>query len=498
MEATGHPFKGFRGGLHGPPRSLRRHPAKGCGSSLLAESSYLCFFLLVCVALVFQQGITSVTAWWSLPHVLTGAIARSQIPRHVAQKIDYILSLWQGQYPSMSTLERVGPWLDSVACSEPSPHCQFNRQDAMSLFRHMHYTTFPYNPQGIDLHPLDALEPIPQRNLTWLLKESFKALKLTTPNTKMLEDPHCKFTPRPSLHGLFASVSPGVGVSRAVTGHQTSSGARGHAARAGDVRLSQGTSDPEDDDDDASTVASSSYEGDESSGADSSAPGDRQGFQKWRGRKRKRNRRARRKQRGLSRGRDASQGGTEVGSTLSLNLHMRLLLHLYGDLHNPLHNITAFTEAFPRGDRGGNLVTVRLPNGRQLSLHALWDGCAGRFEAQPAAMTDTEIAQLASQLMRKYPLETFKSRMTGELEGTNFFNIALEGSRIARQLAYREMDWGQFTPDDVDDYLPYEPSEAYLKEMVRVCEQQVVLGGYRLAQVLNEIGPSLPPVPEDH
>lgn len=177
---------------------------------------------------------------------------------------------------------------------------------------------------------------------------------MTTPSTRMLEDPYCTYAPRPSLYGLFASVSPAVGAGRAATGHQ-SSGPRSHEDRAVDVETSQGSSDSEDDDDDsASTVASSSYEGDESSGASD------QGFQKRRGRRNKRRRRrARRKRRASSRERGTSQGGREVGSTLSLNLHMRLLLHLYGDLHNPLHNITAFTEAFPRGDRGGGLVSLR-------------------------------------------------------------------------------------------------------------------------------------------
>lgn len=39
--------------------------------------------------------------------------------------------------------------------------------------------------------------------------------------------------------------------------------------------------------------------------------------------------------------------------------------------------------------------------------------------------------------MQKYPRKLFAARMTGDLEGSQFFNIALEGNRIARKLVYR-------------------------------------------------------------
>jgi hypothetical protein len=50
------------------------------------------------------------------------------------------------------------------------------------------------------------------------------------------------------------------------------------------------------------------------------------------------------------------------------------LFHLVGDLHQPLHTTALFSERFPTGDRGGNLIqTVQARN-----LHSLWDGLLGR------------------------------------------------------------------------------------------------------------------------
>lgn len=53
------------------------------------------------------------------------------------------------------------------------------------------------------------------------------------------------------------------------------------------------------------------------------------------------------------------------------------LLHLVGDMHQPAHSVSVYTAgAFPRGDRGGNRVTVGGSN-----LHAIWDKALGTSAA---------------------------------------------------------------------------------------------------------------------
>jgi len=53
------------------------------------------------------------------------------------------------------------------------------------------------------------------------------------------------------------------------------------------------------------------------------------------------------------------------------------LLHLVGDVHQPLHCSNRISKTQPRGDDGGNLVTV---DGPSKDLHAFWDGAVGDGE----------------------------------------------------------------------------------------------------------------------
>jgi S1/P1 Nuclease len=51
------------------------------------------------------------------------------------------------------------------------------------------------------------------------------------------------------------------------------------------------------------------------------------------------------------------------------------LFHLMGDTHQPLHTAQLFTADYPKGDRGGNEICVRVTQAGQLmDLHRFWDG----------------------------------------------------------------------------------------------------------------------------
>ena len=62
---------------------------------------------------------------------------------------------------------------------------------------------------------------------------------------------------------------------------------------------------------------------------------------------------------------------------------LRFIIHFVGDIHQPLHCATRVTSANPEGDRGGNLVSIKIPGSqRQLkttNLHSYWDGGIGTF-----------------------------------------------------------------------------------------------------------------------
>ena len=67
------------------------------------------------------------------------------------------------------------------------------------------------------------------------------------------------------------------------------------------------------------------------------------------------------------------------------------LFHLVGDLHQPMHSTALFSERFPTGDRGGNLIPV-VQGG---NLHSLWDGLLGRRDRPNDVKR--EVAQLREQ-----------------------------------------------------------------------------------------------------
>ena len=51
------------------------------------------------------------------------------------------------------------------------------------------------------------------------------------------------------------------------------------------------------------------------------------------------------------------------------------LFHLVGDIHQPLHTAQLFTVDYPKGDRGGNEICVRVTQaGQPMDLHRFWDG----------------------------------------------------------------------------------------------------------------------------
>src|SRR5215510_3923 len=51
------------------------------------------------------------------------------------------------------------------------------------------------------------------------------------------------------------------------------------------------------------------------------------------------------------------------------------LFHLVGDIHQPLHTVQLFTVDYPKGDRGGNEICVRVTQaGQPMDLH--WNAVA--------------------------------------------------------------------------------------------------------------------------
>lgn len=155
---------------------------------------------------------------------------------------------------------------------------------------------------------------------------------------------------------------------------------------------------------------------------------------------------------------------------------LRFLIHFVGDVHQPLHATARDSDAFPKGDRGGN----DFPIGRSpefagtdrppKNLHSLWDfGCgAFPYTSDIRTVNGQRTVQIeANLLMAALPRTSFRS-----LNETRPERWARESFEAAKATVYALKE------DSV-------PSPAYLASGRSLAVKRVTLAGYRLADLLN-------------
>ena len=155
------------------------------------------------------------------------------------------------------------------------------------------------------------------------------------------------------------------------------------------------------------------------------------------------------------------------------------IFHQVGDAHQPLHAVARFSDKFPMGDEGGNLVKpFPDPRGKFQELHGYWDDLLG---------SDTDVDQfneldsIADDIMNLHPANTFGLDMK-KLDITLWTRD--EGGPLARDVVYRPL---LITVDDGDGFskLP----NGYEIKAQAVGRERVALAGYRLAEQLKKLFP---------
>lgn len=150
------------------------------------------------------------------------------------------------------------------------------------------------------------------------------------------------------------------------------------------------------------------------------------------------------------------------------------LYHLVGDLHQPLHTATRYTRKRPRGDAGGNLFPVVVPNTRVKNLHSYWDAAGGFFNFQNLSRPLDEegraaVAEFTREAMETLTREEFNAkwakRTPAEWVG--------ESNRLAREVAFANIKENET------------PSAEYAAEAQRISRMRIALAGYRLAEIFN-------------
>jgi hypothetical protein len=170
---------------------------------------------------------------------------------------------------------------------------------------------------------------------------------------------------------------------------------------------------------------------------------------------------------------------------------LRWLIHLVGDLHQPLHCANWYDPSFPKGDQGG--ISYPIAYGKITNLHGLWDSALGLVpDARYAEffMSSDSAPWATLQAYAQRAQLAFPREKLPQLGQASPKAWAHESNHLARAFAYQGIKPGQT------------PSAAYLAKNRRIVAQQLVLAGYRLADLLNEIFakrlPALPPKPGAH
>jgi hypothetical protein len=155
---------------------------------------------------------------------------------------------------------------------------------------------------------------------------------------------------------------------------------------------------------------------------------------------------------------------------------LRFIIHFVGDIHQPLHCATRVSSANPDGDRGGNLVSIKVA-GKKTNLHSYWDGGIGSFPKTGPNFAPPPLSQIpgaAATAMAGNPATDPKLKLDDPF---NFAAWADESFALAKSTAYKGMQNGVTS------------TAAYNSKALRVARQRVAWGGYRLAALLNAIWP---------
>ena len=163
------------------------------------------------------------------------------------------------------------------------------------------------------------------------------------------------------------------------------------------------------------------------------------------------------------------------------------MFHLYGDVNQPLHDVQLFTRQYPNGDRGGGDFCIRIAQDRApLSLHRLWDGLI------TSSNNTRTLRNIVIDLRSRFPRTglTELAAADPDLWTKESFDIAtkiayqngaLRGSPKGKRKDCREVTDAAVVPN------------GYAAIARKIADRRMILAGYRLADLLQQISASSVP-----
>lgn len=161
--------------------------------------------------------------------------------------------------------------------------------------------------------------------------------------------------------------------------------------------------------------------------------------------------------------------------------YLAWLFHLVGDLHQPLHSAKLFTvRVFPKGDAGGNSITVGGSN-----LHSKWDGFPGRVRGGKLSQINLPKIRDAVDLL----LDDNALVQSGKkgAQSLSFDDWVEESYELAIEDAYSTSVRAKVAKAEEKGWsgVKVKLSKAYVRKGKEIARRRVVEAGYRLAELLK-------------
>ena len=148
------------------------------------------------------------------------------------------------------------------------------------------------------------------------------------------------------------------------------------------------------------------------------------------------------------------------------------MIHYTGDIHQPLHATSRVDHEFPKGDRGGNSVSLPSRSGAK-NLHSVWDSVVyAQTDDFDTPFSDSDWDKLgayAADLVKTYPASS------ADLASLDPKVWANDSFAIANSFLYKGITVGTALTDE------------YVKQGEIDAKTQIVIGGTRLANLLISV-----------
>lgn len=156
---------------------------------------------------------------------------------------------------------------------------------------------------------------------------------------------------------------------------------------------------------------------------------------------------------------------------MARSIALRLLIHYVGDIHQPLHAVSRYDNR-GRQDYGGNAVKIPAKQGAD-NLHAVWDSVVYEQTANIRLPLDDagwrKLTAVSTALSKKHGVNAAQAN---DLDPANW---ALDSYKLSKATVYPKVSRNKRLDN------------LYTKKAQLAAEQQVVLAGHRLANLLKKI-----------